>query len=78
MYVPLLFLCVANYVVHGEIYIERENEETIRRRCRPSLSCFPDQLEWAKLENDLTGMLVWPDNYNYTMYNFQYQFRTQR
>ena len=63
--------------LHGEIYLEPEHEGTIHRRCRPSLSCFPSQLEWAELEQSMTGFLVWPDDSNYTVYNYQFNLITE-
>ena len=69
----LLNVIVAVHVLHAEMYYEGENEAAISRRCHPAISsCFPSQLEWARLESKMTGTLVWPDDsLNYTTYNFQ-------
>ena len=78
MYVSLLCIFELFLTIHGKLYFEEENEETIRRRCRPELSCFPSQLDWAELEDSLTGRLVWPgDSYNYTAFSYQFNLRTQ-
>ena len=64
----------------GDMFFDLEEQEgNIRRRCRPELqSCFPSQLEWAKLADKLDGKLVWPDDsLNYTEYNYQYNLRTR-
>ena len=55
-----------------------EQERHVNRFCRPELqSCFPTQLEWAKLDDDLDGTLAWPDvSFGYTGYNYQYNLRT--
>ena len=74
----MLYVFAAVHTLHGEMYFEHEKEGNIRRRCRPDLqSCFPSQLEWAELDEKLTGKLVWPDDsLNYTAYNNQYNIRT--
>ena len=70
--VYLLYLYQVFHILHGQLYFDGENEETIKRRCNPALSCFPSQLEWARLEENMFGRLVWPDDsLNYTVYNYQ-------
>ena len=66
VYLPII--CTAFHTLHGKMYFDSENEETIKRRCNPALSCFPSEFEWTRLEENMTGRLVWPDDrFNYTV-----------
>ena len=71
VFFSLLCICSLFNALHANLYYDDEiNEETIRRRCRPDLSCFPSELEWAELEESMMGTLVWPgDKFNYTANN---------
>ena len=76
VYISLLCIFALINTLQADLYYEGENEDTIRRRCRPDLSCFPSELEWAELKESMTGTLVWPDDsFNYTARNFQVNLR---
>ena len=64
--------------MNAKLYYGEVNEETIRRRRRPDLSCFPSELQWAELDDSMIGTLVWPDDsFNYTAYNFQFNLKAR-
>lgn len=70
----ILLLLTTLYCTDGA-----EEEDNIGLRCRVDFpSCFPKQLDWAELENNMIGRLVFPgDSENYTFYNFQYNKRNR-
>ena len=71
--VYLLYAFATVHTLHGKMHFDDENQDAIKQRCNPALSCFPNQLEWANLGESMTGRLVWPeDSLNYTVYNYQY------
>ena len=75
----VLLLVVMVPPLHGAIHSDlEEQEERIKHRCHPQFqSCYPSQLEWARLSDQLDGRLVWPDeSFNYTAFNYQYNLRT--
>ena len=74
--VYLLYAVTVIDIVYGKMEFDDENQEVVKRRCSPALSCFPSQLEWAKLGENMTGRLVWPEDSNYTVYNYQYNMWT--